>query len=108
MLTKSMRTCISIASVSAVLASACDRALSTGTDQQTEHIKSITVRAPNEIRVGQSVVLNAFVMSDTYRYVSVPVQWTSSDESVAIVEDGRLLGLKPGKATITASAGDKF
>ena len=53
---------------------------------------------------GETVQLSATV---TPADVAEPVTWTSSNEEVASVSDGRVTGVKAGKATITAAIGDK-
>ena len=53
---------------------------------------------------GETVQLTATV---TPADVAEPVTWTSSNEEVASVSDGRVTGVNAGKATITAAIGDK-
>ena len=53
---------------------------------------------------GETVQLSATV---TPADVAEPVTWTSSNEEVASVSDGRVTGVNAGKATITAAIGDK-
>lgn len=54
---------------------------------------------------GQNVLLNAQVTATGSEQWSV--SWSSSDESVATVEGGKVTGIKAGTAVITAKAGDK-
>jgi uncharacterized protein YjdB len=65
---------------------------------------SVTMSAgPNAARRLRATVTNAqaVVLQDR------PVVWTSSDYSVALIDaQGRLEGVLPGTATITATAGD--
>ena len=56
------------------------------------------------VQAGGSAVLSATVEPKDTTQETV---WTSSDESVATVLRGRVTGVKAGKATITATAGDK-
>ena len=54
---------------------------------------------------GESEVLNATVKPDNA--TDKTVTWSSSDASVAKVENGKVTAVKAGSATITAKAGDK-
>ena len=56
------------------------------------------------MQAGGSAVLSATVEPKDTTQETV---WTSSDESVATVLRGRVTGVKAGKATITATAGDQ-
>ncbi len=58
-----------------------------------------------ELEVGQSITLTAQVTVDGI--ADKTVTWTSSDRSVATVQDGKVTALKAGTALITAKAGDK-
>jgi uncharacterized protein YjdB len=52
---------------------------------------------------GNSIAISAVVKNELGKpLVDVPPQWSSSDESVVRVENGRLIGVSPGRATITA------
>ena len=68
--------------------------------------ESITLnRTTASLKVGQSVTLTATVNpSDA---TDKTVTWTSSNPSVATVENGIVKAIKVGSATITAKAGDK-
>ena len=44
---------------------------------------------------------------DVNGWIAPVVEWTSSDESVATVEGGRVVAVAPGTATITATVGTK-
>lgn len=71
--------------------------------------KEITVTNTNEeynlsvskeevsLKVNESVTVNAIVTPST------ELVWSSSDEKIAIVENGKITGLKAGNATITVS-----
>lgn len=65
---------------------------------------SVTV-TPSEIEIteGQSYVLTASVQPSDAKYDGIT--WTSSNTSVAMVQEGTVRGLKPGTAVITAKAG---
>ena len=54
---------------------------------------------------GEEAVLSATVLPADAKDPSV--SWSSSDASVATVDGGKVKTLKPGKATITAKAGEK-
>ena len=57
------------------------------------------------MRVGENVTLTATVKPEDA--TDKTVNWSTSDESVAIVRDGVVTAIKLGSATITAKAGDK-
>ena len=70
-------------------------------------VESVRISS-NEITLiaGESRTLKAKANPSDATYSII--KWTSSDESVAVVSgSGRVSGLKPGTATITASAGGK-
>ena len=72
----------------------------------TVPVASISLdKAALSLEVGESAQLTATVSpaDATDRNVI----WTSSDESVAKVSDGKVTAVKSGKATITAKCGDK-
>ena len=54
---------------------------------------------------GESEMLTATVKPDNA--TDMTVTWTSSDASIAKVENGKVTAVKAGSATITAKAGDK-
>ena len=58
-----------------------------------------------EIIEGGEEILTAFVMPENA--TDKTVVWSTSDESIAAVENGVVTALKPGKAVITATAGEK-
>ena len=60
----------------------------------------------NEIalKTGDTAKLTATVTPDNA--TDKTVRWTSSDETIATVQDGAVTAVKEGKATITAKAGD--
>lgn len=55
-----------------------------------------------EIKVGGTLKLTASLTDGS----SAEIAWSSSDESVATVEDGAVTALKAGTAVITAAAGE--
>ncbi|MCI6318800.1 MAG: Ig-like domain-containing protein [Rikenellaceae bacterium] len=55
--------------------------------------------------MGETVTLSATVNPSNATYKTVT--WSSSDASIATVEDGKVTAIKIGTATITAKAGDK-
>ena len=56
-----------------------------------------------ELQKGHYVKLNATV---TPTDSTEPVVWTSSDNTIATVDDGVVVAVKPGKTTVTASSGN--
>ena len=56
------------------------------------------------IDIGGGFTLNAIVKPDSA--VNKTVNWSSSDEAVATVENGKVTGIKAGTATITAVTAD--
>lgn len=64
----------------------------------------IRVDGADFLLAGNSIAISAMVKNELGKpLVDVPPVWTSSDESIARVEKGRLIGVAPGKATITAT-----
>ena len=55
------------------------------------------------MNVYEEILLNAVIKEDG-QTINSAVAWTSSDSSVAMVEDGKVVALKTGTATITATA----
>ena len=66
--------------------------------------QSVTLDAPAPMAVGQKQELSAHAESEKLRSPDRQLGWNSSDESVAIVHNGVVLGVGPGTATITAAA----
>lgn len=58
-----------------------------------------------EIEIGDNVQLTATL---TPANASSKITWTSSDETVATVADGKVVGVKAGTATITAKVSDSI
>ena len=55
---------------------------------------------------GETYGLDSYVsVVPSFLYGDVPLNWSSSDTSVATVTDGKVTGIKPGEAVITASCG---
>lgn len=53
---------------------------------------------------GNSIAISAVVKNELGKpLLDVPPQWSTSDESVARVENGRLIGVSPGRATVTVT-----
>ncbi|OJH41372.1 Ig-like domain-containing protein [Cystobacter ferrugineus] len=64
----------------------------------------IRVAGADFLLAGNSIAISAVVRNELGKpLVDVPPQWESSDETVARVENGRLIGVSPGKATITVT-----
>ena len=69
-------------------------------------VKSIELSDKNiNLTEGESATLVATVKPDDATDRSVT--WTSSDESIVSVEDGKVTAIKEGEATITAKAGNE-
>lgn len=69
-------------------------------------VESITLdKTSLELTIDETVQLTATVKPDNA--TDKNVTWTSSDESVAKVDNGRVTAVKAGKAMITAKCGDK-
>ncbi len=60
-----------------------------------------------DLHPGETVVLTVVVVDDAGKPVTVPrtITWSSSDDGVARVVDGKVVAVGPGSATVTASAG---
>ncbi|WNG51176.1 hypothetical protein F0U60_48880 [Archangium minus] len=64
----------------------------------------IRVNGADFLLVGNSIPISAVVKNELGKpLLDVPPEWRSSDETVARVENGRLIGVSPGKAVITAT-----
>ena len=69
-------------------------------------VTNITLNRTNaSLKVGETVALTAEVIPDDA--TDKTVTWSTSDASVATVDNGVVTAKKVGKATITAKAGDK-
>ena len=69
-------------------------------------VESVTLdKTTLSLTVGETATLTATVKPDDA--TDKNVTWTSSDESVAKVADGKVTAVKSGKATITAKCEDK-
>ena len=72
--------------------------------QREVEVKSVRLDAARaEIYTGESLTVNASVYPENA--ADKTVKWSSSDEEVAVVENGVVTALRPGYAVITASAG---
>lgn len=58
-----------------------------------------------ELKTGESETLEATIKPDDA--TDQTVTWTTSDEAIAVVDNGEVTALKEGEATITAQAGEK-
>ncbi|ATB43968.1 lipoprotein [Cystobacter fuscus] len=64
----------------------------------------IRVAGADFLTAGNSIAISAVVKNELGKpLVDVPPQWESSDETVARVENGRLIGVSPGQVTITVT-----
>jgi uncharacterized protein YjdB len=69
---------------------------------------SVSVSLPSrDLRPGETVVLSVVVVDDTGKPVSIPrtITWGTSDPLVATVDNGKILAVGAGTATITAATG---
>jgi len=65
-------------------------------------------KAPLKLKVGKSEHLTASATAAGKEVTGVPLKWTSDHPDVATVSaTGDVMGVKKGKATVTATAGDK-
>ena len=72
----------------------------------TVDIESLSLDKTNlSLSIGETAQLTAIVKPDNA--TDKNVSWTSSDETVAKVDDGKVTAVKSGKATIIAKCGDK-
>ena len=71
---------------------------STGASSSSEEVKSLTL---NEEEISVNVYDN-FTLETTLVGLSGDVSWTSSDNDVVVVENGRIFAVETGTATITA------
>ena len=84
----------------AILFLACDKA------QEEITVESVSLSQPSaEMFVGESLQLEATVLPADA--VNKTISWSSSNKTVAMVEDGTVTGVGEGEAAITAKAGDK-
>jgi uncharacterized protein YjdB len=64
----------------------------------------IRVDGADFLLAGNSIAISTVVRNELGKaLVDVPPRWASSDESVARVENGRLVGVAPGRATVTVT-----
>ncbi|ATB29159.1 Ig-like domain-containing protein [Melittangium boletus] len=64
----------------------------------------IRVDGADFLLAGNSIAISAVVRNELGKPLQdVPPQWSSSDESVARVENGRLIGVSPGRTTVTVT-----
>ena len=72
----------------------------------TVPVSSVTLdKTTLSLAVGETATLTATVKPDDA--TDKTVAWSSSDESVASVDNGKVTGLKSGKAIVTANSGGK-
>jgi hypothetical protein len=61
--------------------------------------------AGTKLEVGKDVALTATVKADDEAVADAKVVWTSSADTIAKVENGKVTGVAEGKATVTATSG---
>ena len=71
---------------------------------ETKICDSLEIIAENEVETGR--VLEFEVVKNPGSVVATDVQWTSSDEDVVFVSDGRLVAIGTGTVVLTATVGD--
>lgn len=72
-----------------------------------EHAEHFGAESGYVLAVGDFPLKLEAAWTDMLKAGSPSVRWTSSDETVATVENGVVSGVASGRATITASAGDQ-
>lgn len=85
--------------VLAILA-ACDAPAGTGAGSATIAVEPVSLTLAPDV----STTLSARVVDDRGQTLDVPVTWSSDAPDVATVDGGRVTGVAPGTAVITASA----
>ena len=69
--------------------------------------KVVLERTVPRLVVGQQVGLRAYVQSDSGQRLDIPIMWRATSSSyVSLAADGRITGIRPGRVTIIALAGD--
>ncbi len=64
-------------------------------------VTGVILTGRDTVQVGETITLTANVLPDNA--TDKHVTWTSSDESILTVSDGVVVGVKAGKATVTAT-----
>ena len=67
-------------------------------------VDEVTLQPAPQMYAGQEIALNASVKPEGALTPNRQLGWNSSDESVAIVHNGQVQAIAPGRATITATA----
>ncbi len=77
-------------------------------DDENVEISEVSIYASkSEIALNEAIVLTLKILPENAKKDGLEIIWTSSDESIAKVdEDGKVTGLKAGKATITVKVGE--
>ncbi|MCR4923699.1 MAG: Ig-like domain-containing protein, partial [Lachnospiraceae bacterium] len=88
------------------VSASCTVTVSKGSEEEdTPKVKSITLSTlETALKKGASATIKASVTADDG--ANTDLEWTSSDDSVVSVENGKLYAISAGSATITARACD--
>ena len=89
-----------------ITAQAGDKSATCSITVEATPVTSVTLDQTNaSLRVGETVTLTATVKPDDA--TDKTMTWTTSDASVATIDNGVVTAIKLGSATITAKAGEK-
>ena len=83
-----------------VAAFACGMTVIYGCEEQTPELSSVVLsQSEITLEVGMTATLTYELQPEGVEYQTI--EWSSSDESVAVVEDGTVTAVSPGEAVIT-------
>src|SRR5690554_6520455 len=75
----------------------------TPSENDEDNDQTIKINGPSEVEVGKQITLNTVTNPE-----DLTVTWTSSDNTLATVDNGIVTGVKAGQVEIKASLGDVF